>query len=183
MAGPILADRRRTARERETEQVLRYGDGVLQPTHPRPFRTFAGAAIAVFALTLSACGDGESATPDTTVTTTAPSAGDDVPDLSVEEFEDLTAESGVDVTARDNTFVSDYITVKAGTTVTWTNRGRTEHNVLPVTDGAFEPIEISDLEPGMSASITFDEPGDYPYYCSLHGTKTKGMVGAVRVVE
>jgi plastocyanin len=28
-----------------------------------------------------------------------------------------------------------------------------------------------------------DEPGDYAYYCSLHGTPTAGMIGGLRVVE
>ena len=27
------------------------------------------------------------------------------------------------------------------------------------------------------------EPGMYPYYCSLHGTPSKGMVGRVQVAE
>lgn len=155
----------------------------MESTGPRPFRMLASAALAVIALTLSACGDGESATGTTDpVDTTAP-AGDDVPDLSVEEFDDLTAETAVDVVARDNTFVPAYIEVRAGTTVTFTNRGRNQHNVLPTTEGAFPTIEAEDLEPGTSQDITFDAPGDYPYYCSLHGTKTKGMVGAVRVME
>jgi plastocyanin len=79
--------------------------------------------------------------------------------------------------------VKQYIEVSPGTTVTFSNRGRTEHNVLPAIDGSFEPIQIAQLKPGMEATITFDEPGDYPYYCSLHGTKTKGMIGGIRVVE
>ncbi len=148
-----------------------------------PARRFSAAVIALAALGLGACGGGEDATG---AAVTAPAAqapgGSDVPDLSEMDFKDLTDQTEVTVRAQDNTFIAAYITVKAGTTVTWTNRGRTEHNVLPVVDGAFAPIEVDDLEPGMSASITFDEPGDFPYYCSLHGTKTKGMVGAVRVV-
>lgn len=149
---------------------------------PSTLRLLVAAVALVAPMALAGCGDGDDATTAPTVAETTAPAGEDTPDLSDEEFEDLTDQSEVTVQARDNTFVSDYITIKAGTTVTWTNRGRTEHNVLPVVDGAFTPIEIEDLEPGMSASITFDEPGDYPYYCSLHGTKTKGMVGAVRVV-
>jgi plastocyanin len=139
------------------------------------------ACVALTSITLAACGDGDDATSGTTTSTTAAAGGDAV-DLSDKEFEDLTDQTEVSVQSRDNAFLADYIIVKAGTTVTWTNRGRTEHNVLPAVDGAFAPIEVQDLEPGMSASITFDEPGDYPYYCSLHGTRTKGMVGAVRVV-
>lgn len=104
-------------------------------------------------------------------------------DLSDKTFEDLTGSSTVEVDAVDNNFKPAYIEIKAGTEVTFTNQGRNQHNVLPVDEGAFEPIDVEEFEPGTSQSITFDEPGDYPYYCSLHGTKTKGMVGAVRVVE
>lgn len=153
---------------------------MIRTNRPRALRGLSVIAVSLAAI-LGGCGDGESAT-DTTTTVAPASDGADAVDLSDKEFEDLTAETEVDVQARDNTFVADYITIKAGTTVTWTNRGRTEHNVLPAVDGAFVPIEVQDLEPGMSASITFDEPGDFPYYCSLHGTKTKGMVGAIRVV-
>ena len=104
-------------------------------------------------------------------------------DLSDKTFEDLTGSTSVEVDAVDNNFKPAYIEIKAGTTVTFTNQGRNQHNVLPVDEGAFEPIDVEEFEPGTSQSITFDDPGDYPYYCSLHGTKTKGMVGAVRVVE
>ena len=38
------------------------------------------------------------------------------------------------------------------------------------------------LPPDAVATLTLDEPGDYAYYCTLHGTTTKGMVGAIRVV-
>jgi plastocyanin len=105
------------------------------------------------------------------------------PDLSEADFVDATASTEVDVQARDNSFVPPYVEVQVGTTVTFTNRGRTDHDVFPVTEGEFEPIEPAELEPGDAASITLDEPGDVPYYCTLHGTTTKGMVGAIRVVE
>lgn len=155
---------------------------MTSPIHPSRVRCLAVACVALAVLGLGACGGGEDAGNATTTTAEVP-AGADVPDLSDKDFEDLTDRAEAKVRAQDNTFVSAYITVKVGTTVTWTNKGRTEHNVLPVVDGAFTPIEVEDLEPEMSASITFDEVGDFPYYCSLHGTKTKGMVGAVRVVE
>jgi plastocyanin len=135
------------------------------------------AVLATLLVLVPACGsDGESS--DDTTTTAA--AG---PDLSDVSWTDETGKTEVALIARDNTFVAQYVEVSPGTTVTWTNRGRVEHNVLPAEDGAFEGIQVADLEPGESASITFDEPGDYPYYCSLHGSKTKGMVGGIRVVE
>jgi len=125
--------------------------------------------LAVLATVAAACGGDD--------------AGSSGVDLRDKPFEDRTGSSTVEVDAVDNAFRPAYITVRAGTTVTFINRGRNQHNVLPVVEGAFDPIEVDELEPGASQSITFDEPGDVPYYCSLHGTTTKGMVGAVRVVE
>lgn len=102
-------------------------------------------------------------------------------DIGDEDFEDLTGSDDVTVEALDNNFSPKYVEVDAGATVTFSNEGRNQHNVFPAEDGAFAPIETSDLGPGESASITFEEPGDYPYYCTLHGTTTKGMVGGIRV--
>jgi plastocyanin len=31
--------------------------------------------------------------------------------------------------------------------------------------------------------VQFDDAGDYPYYCSLHGTPTAGMDGRIRVAD
>jgi plastocyanin len=104
-------------------------------------------------------------------------------DLSSTKFTDMTTQDAVVVDAVDNSFRPRYIEVKAGTTVTFRNDGRNPHNVLAVEKGAFEDVETADFKPKAEAKITFDEPGDVPYYCSLHGTKTKGMTGAVRVVE
>jgi plastocyanin len=104
-------------------------------------------------------------------------------DLADADFDDLTAEAAPEVDAVDNLFKPPYITVKAGTTVTFRNDGRNSHNVYPATEGAFEPLDTESFEPGTESTITFDEAGDYAYYCTLHGTTTKGMVGAIRVVE
>ena len=104
------------------------------------------------------------------------------PDLSGVDFEDATTLSEVGMQARDNSFDAQYLEVKAGTPITISNVGRTEHNVYPVTEGAFAPVDATDLEPGETATITLEEPGDVAFYCPLHGTTTKGMVGAIRVV-
>jgi plastocyanin len=141
------------------------------------------AALALALLVLTGCGDSDDAAVDDAAATTTTAAGAEVPDLTDAEWTDLTTEADVKVQARDNVFVKPYIEVKAGTTVTFTNRGRNQHNVIAVPEGTFETIDAEDLEPGTSQEITFTAPGDYPYYCSLHGTTTKGMVGAIRVVE
>jgi plastocyanin len=144
-------------------------------------RTRAVLAVASLALVLAACGSGGEATStaDTTSTTKA-AAG---VDLSKTTFDDETGSAKVEVDAVDNNFQAQYVEVKAGTTITFKNAGHNEHNLLPVTDGAFEGRQTDGFEPGTSFTVTFDKAGDYPYYCSLHGTTTKGMTGAVRVVE
>lgn len=139
--------------------------------------------IATATVATAGCGNSEPAIPVSqagTATTVASSA--DGPDLSAETFDDLTGESTVAVQARDNTFVKPYIEVSAGTKVDFTNKGRNQHDVVPVTDGAFAEIPVEDFQPKDSGTVTFAVPGDYPYYCTLHGTKDKGMIGAVRVL-
>ena len=94
-------------------------------------------------------------------------------------------ESGKAVTidARDNVFVTQFIEVKKGTKITWENTGRNRHNVLPDDEGDFSDIPVDQLDSGMEASRTFEETGEFGYYCSLHGSKTKGMFGAIKVVD
>ena len=104
-------------------------------------------------------------------------------DLDGKEFVDETGSDAVTIDAVDNSYRAQYVEVSAGTTVTFENRGRNPHNVIPAEEGAFETVEAADFDPEDTADIVFDEPGDYPYYCSLHGTPTDGMIGGIRVVE
>ena len=113
---------------------------------------------------------------------TAPEPPAEESDLPAIEFHDARDLAEVEVEVRDNTFDEQYLEVKAGTTITFKNVGRTEHNVYPVADGTFAPIDATALEPDEAGSVTLEEPGEVAYYCTLHGTTTKGMVGAIRVV-
>jgi plastocyanin len=138
-------------------------------------RTTTLAILVVLAVLGTACGrDDTAATP--------PPTGDAV-DLSTKNFKLATDTQQVEVDALDNQFTPPYVEVAKGATVTFANDGRNEHNVLPVVDGAFAPIATAAFAPGTSVAVTFDQVGDFPYYCSLHGTPTKGMTGAIRVVE
>jgi plastocyanin len=80
----------------------------------------------------------------------------------------------------DNTFRPDRLEVAAGTEVEWRNGGRNDHNVLPVKGDAWG-VEAEAFAPGDQYRHRFTEPGTYAYYCSLHGTTTKGMVGTIVV--
>ena len=64
------------------------------------------------------------------------------------------------------------ISVKAGTTVTWTNDDQFTHSVRLV--GTNEVLGI--LKPGDSLTHTFIAPGIYQYDCSFHPQNMKGTV-------
>lgn len=86
----------------------------------------------------------------------------------------------VDVISRDNTFQPQDIEVAAGTLVVWTNRGRNEHDILPVEGDAWG-VQPADFPPGAVYAVLFDTPGTVPYFCSIHGTHEIGMIGSVTV--
>ena len=96
---------------------------------------------------------------------------------------------GPEVSTKLLAYEPEELEVKAGTTVTWTVSDNIGHTV---TTGSFElggdglrtsenPDGVIDqpIGPGKDATFTFDEPGTYTYYCSIH----KGMTGVVEVTE
>ncbi|HSM56070.1 MAG TPA: plastocyanin/azurin family copper-binding protein [Candidatus Sulfomarinibacteraceae bacterium] len=75
-------------------------------------------------------------------------------------------------------FAPREVTVVTGTEVTWVNQDGAPHNVTVV-----EGAEASDnFFQGESYAITFNEPGTYTVYCTLHGNPGSGMTSIVRVV-
>lgn len=132
-----------------------------------------------------ACSDDDTddtSTDDGTTTTTTEESDEpgeiEIPDNAL----DFTGQTEVTVEVQDNTFEQRVILIDPGTTVTWTNEGIQPHNVQPAVEGAFTPIDTGELEPGESNARTFDDAGDYPYFCSLHGTATNGQTGRIIVV-
>ena len=70
------------------------------------------------------------------------------------------------------TFKAPLVTVKPGTTVTWTNRDDIPHTV--VSKNAVFKSKV--LDTGDSFSFTFAKPGQFGYYCSLHPHMTGTIV-------
>jgi plastocyanin len=68
------------------------------------------------------------------------------------------------VTIGNFTFNSPALTVKPGTTVTWTNADDIPHTVVSK-DGVFKSKV---LDTGDRFSFTFAKAGQFGYYCSLH---------------
>ena len=126
-------------------------------------RTQAVAGLLAVALVTTGCGgNGARAAPPT------PEAG------LVETVEPIVV--------LDNTFRPGRIDVAAGTTVEWRNGGRNDHNVVPV-DTYGWGVDVEDFAPRALYRHRFTAPGVYAYYCSLHGTATKGMGGTIVVAR
>ena len=70
------------------------------------------------------------------------------------------------------TFKAPVVTVKRGTTVTWTNRDDIPHTVVSK-NGVFKSKV---LDTGDTFSVTFAKPGQFGYYCSLHPHMTGTIV-------
>jgi plastocyanin len=71
------------------------------------------------------------------------------------------------------TFTSAILTVKAGTTVTWTNHDDIPHSIV---DKNRKIFRSKVLDTGETFSFTFLQPGDYDYFCGLHPHMTARIV-------
>jgi plastocyanin len=86
------------------------------------------------------------------------------------------AEEPASAISIDNfSFTPATLTVKAGTTVTWTNKDDIPHGIAS-SNKAFTRSKALDSDD--SYSFTFTTPGNYQYFCYLH----PHMVGSI-VVE
>jgi plastocyanin len=76
----------------------------------------------------------------------------------------------IKVTIDNFTFAPAELTVKVGTTVTWTNHDDIPHTVVSAGKFRSKTLDTDD-----SFSFTFTAAGDYKYFCSLHPHMT-GMI-------
>lgn len=82
------------------------------------------------------------------------------------------------INIKDFAFSPETLTIKKGTTVTWTNQDDARHDITPVGDASdFERSEL--LEQGESYGFTFNNVGTYEYICSPHPY----MTGTIEVTE
>lgn len=122
-------------------------------------RLLALAAVVVFSGFIAACGSSTSTSSPTTAAAGSAPTGSNA------------------VTIKNFTFMPATLTVKAGTTVTWTNADTTAHNIR----FADKSIPMSpDITAGggqATYSHTFTAPGTYPYICGIHNY----MTGTIKV--
>ena len=158
--------------------------------------------VIVGAVTWSACGDDgndgalrtrraeqraeelrdEEAATSTVPTSTAAAGGPVAVSTTVTSTVPAVEPTGVvvPVVALDNTFRPDVVEIEVGDEVLWENRGLNDHDVLYV-DGDDWGIEVEGFGPGAAYAHVFTEPGEYRYYCSIHGNETVGMTGTIIV--
>lgn len=104
----------------------------------------------------------------------------------------VTAQTNHTVRVVNNSFIPRTLSIQAGDSVTWTNEG-VNHNVRAA-DGSFRCANGCDGDGGNGApasnswsfTLTFNQAGEVPYFCEVHGStngsQVFGMAGTV-VVE
>jgi plastocyanin len=80
------------------------------------------------------------------------------------------------VSMDNHRFMPETITIPAGSTVTWVNN---EEGVPHTTTSDTGLWDSGNMSTGQSYSYRFDQPGTYPYNCTLH--RDQGMVGTIIV--
>lgn len=70
-------------------------------------------------------------------------------------------------------FQPPIVTVKAGGTVSWTNRDSAPHTATAKDNSTFN---TDTLNQGRTKTVKFAKPGTYPYYCQFHAFMTGTVV-------
>jgi plastocyanin len=97
---------------------------------------------------------------------------------------DTVTGEAVSVDMFDNRYQYTEINIPTGGSVTFVGAGRNPHNAVAAdetwsTEDAFGSLE--QLE-GDEATLTFDEPGEYIFFCTFHGNADgDGMSGTLIV--
>lgn len=95
---------------------------------------------------------------------------------------------GEDVTVQmfDNRFQYTEIRIPVGGSVTWVGAGQNSHNAVAAnqewsTEDVFGGLQQME---GDEATLTYDEPGEYVFFCTFHGNANgEGMAGELIVGE
>ncbi len=74
------------------------------------------------------------------------------------------------VTIDNFAFAPADLTIAAGTRVEWINQDDEPHSIV-VADPAM-PLKSGGLDTGETFAATFDRPGTYAYFCSIHPQMT-----------
>lgn len=100
---------------------------------------------------------------------------------STSSFEDMTGQKEVSIKLSQIQFMPMNLKISKGTRVTWMNDDEIEHYINTDSHPAhtYYPDQNSKaLRKGDTYSLTFNNPGIYPYHCSAHA---ESMIGSIIV--
>jgi plastocyanin len=136
-------------------------------------KTFLFTSILILNLALAACStkpQGSTQQPPINV------YGNTAPTQQVVVSTLPASDSTIMVGMTSSSFTPDVLTIKAGTTVTWTNESSLVHTVTSDTD----LFDSGNMSKGASFSYTFNDPGTYTYHCIPHKAY---MIGTIVVTD
>jgi plastocyanin len=117
-------------------------------------------AAAMFAVVLSFAGVANAHAPATSEQAQ--------PTAATTPVSDETVQASIDNFA----FAPKQLTVKAGTTVVWTNKNDTPHTVTSEDNVFSSPV----MSTNQNFHYTFDKPGKFPFHCKVHPMMTGVVV-------
>lgn len=91
----------------------------------------------------------------------------------------------VAIEVTDNEYTPGDVTIKAGQTLKFENVGANPHDIVLAEPDSLDNfgINLDAFKQGAIYEVSIDKPGEYIYFCSIHGTKKgSGMAGTI-VVE
>jgi plastocyanin len=121
----------------------------------------------------SAAGGEADVAADAATDDAAAPAADAAPATAAPDAAAAPAAAEVPVDIRDFEFLPPAVELAVGDTVTWTNQGQAPHTATAEDRGA---LQSGTIEPGSSFSQTFDQAGEFNYFCEFHPNMTGTIV-------
>ncbi|MEP6849407.1 MAG: cupredoxin family copper-binding protein [Acidobacteriota bacterium] len=90
----------------------------------------------------------------------------DMPSAPRQANVDATAKNEVDITIENFAFSPSDITIAVGTKVTWINKDEAPHTATSTSPE--KKFNSGGMDTNDKFSFTFNEKGDFPYFCALH---------------
>jgi len=143
----------------------------------RRIMVLSSIAAAVAVITLSSCDSVKTGNSDQSVpkheSSIAPEATHANLDFKATEAKGDSHNATKNEISIDNfTFSPQKLTIEKGTTVTWTNKDDVPHTVRSTTN-AFKSVT---LDTDDKFVFTFNEPGTFPYFCTVHSHMTGEII-------
>jgi amicyanin len=134
------------------------------PLHERTTGLVVALATVAGLAGLAACGG--------TTQTVAPATSDSMTNMPTATSAASAPVAANTVSIKNFAFAPAAVTVKVGTTITWTNTDQEAHTVTSKNGAFHSPV----LNSGSTYHYTFTKPGTYDYLCTIHPFMTATVV-------